>query len=361
LQIAQKPKFWTHLKATGFNSKTEFSLGADAALQYFHHWGILGHSTNGNNRCRCGNSIPLFENQYAILANKLDISQIRPEIDQPVLLSQVFLQSNLVTRFADPQQRDTSSQKPLNFVANSCGRLMRRDAKGNCVLCPLHTLNRAGNAGDEERCTDCPSHHKLIGSECVSQFAHEIAMSAAILAAIISLLFILRNSYRIRDEGRKLEIQARLEKKFISFAFHEVKNPLNGMVGSLDFVEEEIQQLSTLLSPSISPVFRIRSDSITSGGNVSISSDSIRASSFSDIDTTCNDESPEATGSTTNRITSTISSCLYNIDNCQACTKHAMDVLLSVLDLFKVAENKFTMAKQPVNLVQLMQDLAKAS
>jgi hypothetical protein len=316
----------------------------------------------------------------------VEIRQHIPGKSVTVLLANVDMETGNIIDFRPTSWIGNLTQPPPEYKPDSCGLLMFRSLDNRtCIDCPPNTMNPSTDG--EEICMPCELGTTLVGDSCEAcgstergQYVDGVARCTAkpkqislriigyIVGPICVLLvvyFIFSKFRRIRTKVRYAEKRADQEKKFVSFVFHEVRNPLNGLVGSLEFVEEEVKRLARLrmghlravgASSSISPAFSALADEKILEPPIFPLDETRPAFRKSDTDSTPRVRfGPDDTTEDFKYF----KDCLEDLNNCKACTRHALNVLNTVLDLSKIMANKFTMGRDPVEVVALVSDLAK--
>jgi signal transduction histidine kinase/ABC-type branched-subunit amino acid transport system substrate-binding protein len=274
-----------------------------------------------------------------VLSGSVDINQMRNE--GFVTVSHFDFFSRILTDINPVLWPGNASNSPPNFTPDSCGSLYYRSDNGTCLTCGNNLINDPTDG--IEQCSTCPLGTQLLGSRCiqcdsgtVSELENGIprckvkspsSKTAVVIAVTFSVAFgtmlMLGAGYKlmklykgIRHKFQLAQQKAKDEERFVAFVFHEIRNPLNGVVGSLEFIEDVIRKLMTY-QRKMSGQVRLQAE------RRALASENLKQS---------------------------LRSCLQDIHACMSCTAHTMDILNSVLDLSKISHGKLKLIEHPVCL-----------
>jgi signal transduction histidine kinase/CheY-like chemotaxis protein len=282
------------------------------------------------------------------LSGMLEIQQLRTD-NTSTNLGLLNFVTMTFTPYTSVIWAGNTTEAPPNFTPDSCGPASYRSMNGTCLECPLNSINEPGDG--QELCQPCPLGRHLVGLECILCSAGEVPYTdhygfaqcassskkvdvskiagitfGIVLGAILVIASTVCAIQKFRNIQRKYEIaekKAQDEGRFVAFVFHEIRNPLNGVVGSLEFVEETLRKL-------VAPRPFLSGSGINDSDSTSDNSD---ASQIMD-----------------EFLHTTLNSCLKDVDACMSCAGHTMDILNSVLDLSKINNGKLKLLSEPVCL-----------
>jgi len=326
-----------------------------------------------------------------------------------------------------------SAIPPLAVYPDSCGiTSYRHNTTQLCVSCNASQVNDPNDG--LELCALCPLGSRFTGTGCElcpngaeGQFDETgipvcVTMSSslstlqvlAIVAAVLitlaivgSVVFLIWRVQYLRRRAEKATSKAKAEASFVAFVFHELRNPINGVMGYLEIMEENLKTALTQegidLPPSLATTFSVDerphsmdppivtiSSSSGSGGPTSDgpevsnlaptenpSSSRSHATPIIEVLPLPNGDVSESTHSNSNgvskhsprygslmadssssqkRQSAIVDSslmCLADVKSSMSCCRHAVDVLNNVLDLSKFTFGKLNLKAEPVDVASV--------
>eukprot|EP00808_Paulinella_micropora_P019182 g46734.t1 len=161
-----------------------------------------------------------------------------------------------------------------SYLPMSCSRRAYRDpVSDECVECPANMLNinedenyDPGKDGCEvcaygtemkgEHCHPCGADETITFVDGVSRCTLAVTQSSTIdlvaLGAMGALFFLLLATccilyfYIVRSSKREADERVAREKQFVGFVFHELRNPLNGLLAHVRFAQDAVKELSAI-------------------------------------------------------------------------------------------------------------------
>ena len=173
--------------------------------------------------------------------------------------------------FNEPQYGPTvTTSNPPTFIPDTCSSTEYRDLTGLCISCPSFMMNPSDDAIDfsETACQFCEVGFQLVGSTCLPCTGDEEAETGPsgeplctstntfpwleFIGSSLGTIFVMvmiglvchyrSNLQKERQESIARKTATETQNRFVSFVFHELRSPLNGVNSHIEHIQKSIRK-----------------------------------------------------------------------------------------------------------------------